>query len=344
MLYSLTGFPFDLLWAILIALIYRPKFNFYFLGIISMSLIIPGFIMPPSFQMMYWSPGGAAMVLISTLIILFALTHDSWLKDKKVEYIPDRKHIREEIVKIEQVEVRQREYLKIVQKIGISVERNNPLLLVPNTIFFIGSFVLLFLITFSGLAYVHLKNPDHIKNIFLEFYTTVAASPGSFDEWYNSFMQLAAFQVFIADMIFFLLILSVMSKILVYRNLRKPGMGDMAYVQIPYFFLWIFIVSGACFFAVLKLEYHGIYLFIAKNLFFIISSFFVFQGISIFWLYLQVRLLPAASIILSIIITAFLFDVLSMIIFSVLLLGGLTDFWFEFRKKALHPKLFSDDA
>jgi len=342
MLYSLTGFPFDLLWGILFALLYKPKFHPIIL--ITAGLIIPaaGLLIPLPYQVMYWTPGGAATVAVTTVFLLHSLTHDVWLKDKRVDLVKDRGKIREELFLIESMEERQQAYMHQIQKISIAFENNNNTTLQSNTFFFLTSFIALFILDFSALAILHFMHPDLMKDLFAEVYQAIALNPGTFSAWFSDLLSLSALHIFILNIIFFLILLGIIDRILSRRNLRLPVIGNPAFFQMPFYSVWIYILSGILFFAAIKAGYTGLPLYITKNLFFILSSLFVFQGISILWLFLQVRLLPAAAITSSLFLFAFMFQLFTVLIFSSFLLLGLLDFWFDFRKKALHPNLFSD--
>lgn len=294
------------------------------------------------YQVMFWAPGGMATVIVATSLINYSLTKNFWFQDKKVDTIPDRQKIREKLFTIEGTEERQQEYVLQIQRNTVSFENNNNSILLPNTLFFLTSFVVLFIINFTAISILHINNPDVIRDLFSEVYQAIIVNPGTFNKWFNDLVQLGALHIFILNMIFFLILMSITGTILNYRNLRVPVIGSPAFFQLPFFTIWIYIISGMLFFFALKTHPNAIFLFAAKNLFYILSTLFIFQGISIIWLFLQVRILPAAGALISLVLFAFMFQLLTVIIFSIFLLIGLLDFWFDFRKKALHPNLFSD--
>ncbi|MDH4261880.1 MAG: YybS family protein [Spirochaetia bacterium] len=344
MIYSLTGFPFDLLWAIVIAFLFKPRINLLALTVLTILFLVPGYYIPMPFQVMYWTPGGAATIIVATSIICYSLTKEAWFKDKIVEELPERNKVRKKIFDIESNEKRQIEYIHLIQKISLTYEYNNKSILLPNTIFFLFSFFTLFFIDFSAIIAIHLNNPDLIKKLFEEAYQVLVVSPGTFDEWYTDLTQLGALNIFIFNMIFFLLLLGIIQQILTYRKIRLPVIGNLGFFQMPFYSVWIYIAAGLYFLISLQLWHDNINLFIAKNIFYIFSTLYIFQGISIFWLFLQVRLLPSAGIVIGMLLFAATFQILSIIILSFFILIGLMDFWFDFRKKALHPNLFSDEV
>jgi hypothetical protein len=291
---------------------------------------------------MYWFPGGAASVIVATFLIVYSLTKEAWFKGKRVDVILDRNKAREEIFAVESTEERQQEYIKLIQKISVAYENNNNSILVPNTMFFFFSFFLLFVIDFTAIVVIHFKNPDLIKNLFAQVYQSIVVNPGTFEEWFKDLASLGALHIFVLNVVFFLMLLGIVEQILNYRKLRLPIIGSPAFFQMPFFSVWLYIVSSMFFLITLRSGDTGMLLFVSRNLFFIFSTLYIFQGISILWLFLQVRLLPAAGIVIGLLVFAFMFQMLSVIIFSFFALTGLLDFWFDFRKKALHPNLFSD--
>jgi len=342
MIYSLTGFPFDLLWAIVIAFIFSPRIGLPVIVIATVAMLVPGFFIPMPYRLMFWSPGGAASVIAATSIILWALTRQTWFSGHPVEPPPDRRKVREELFKIESVEERQQEYIRQIQKNAVAFENANNHVLLPNTFFFLVSFILVFLVDFSAVAAIHITNPDLLKKLFGEVYQTIIVSPGTFDAWFSALIELGALHIFVFNIVFFLLLLRMIDTILQYRKIRQPLIGTMAFFQLPFVSIWFYIASGVFFFVTIKTGQTGVTYFAAKNLFFIFSTLYIFQGISILWLFLQVRLLPTGGIVIAMVLMAFMFELIGVLVFSFFILIGLLDFWFDFRKKALHPNLFSD--
>jgi hypothetical protein len=200
----------------------------------------------------------------------------------------------------------------------------------------------MFAVNLAALSILYLKTPDTIKAIFSEFFNKIVVSPGNFDEWFKSLLDLAPFQIFVANIMFVLLMIFIIDKVLVHRGLRQPAIGSPVYFKLPFFSLWIYIIMGLALFAAIELNAPPVYLLIAKNSFGIFSSLYIFQGLSLIWLYLQVRLLPAGSVITIILLTSFILPLISVFIFAILLVIGLLDFWIDLRKKALQPNLMSN--
>ena len=344
MVYSLIGFPVDLIWGILIAFLIKPKINVWLVVTVTIIMMIPGYFIPQPYQVSFWAPGGAATIITGTSIIAYSLVNEAWFKGKKTDLLPERKTVREALYKFNSTEDRQQEYIIQIQKISIAYENNNNSILLANTLFYLFAFVTLFCVDFTAITIIHINNPDLIKTLFFQVYQNFVVNPGTFEAWFSDIIKLGALHIFIFNIVIFMILYYVIGQVLKFRKISLPLVGNLSFFHMPFYSLWAYILSATFFLVTLKFNYGNLPLYVAKNLFFIFSTLYIFQGISIFWLFLQVRLLPAGAIVVTILVFAFLFQLLSVFIFSFFVLLGLLDFWFDFRKKALHPNLLTDDV
>lgn len=347
---SLTGFPFNLLWVILLGFLIRPKTNGFLWAITGAGFAAIGLFLPLPHSVMFWFPSGPSNIVLSAAIVGYALTTDRWFikkngEQKKVFLFPDRRQIRENLMKIESIEERQHEYVNIVQRVAQAIEMNDQAFINTNTVFFLLSFAVVFGLNFAGIVYIDISQPAALKDIYKKLYdmaNSMVHIPQSLDEAFADFIRYGAVRLFSYYILFFFLVLSIMGRIFDYRKVRRPLIGNPMYFHLPVFSVWISIASGLIYLLVLHYKIEGPLLFVTENFFLIFMILLVFQGISIFWVYLQVRLLPAGAIVAALILSAFFFQSFAFIVLGFFLVLGLLDFWFEFRKKALHPRLFSD--
>jgi len=352
MLDLFAAFPGNLLWSIALVFIYRHKTPFFLYVVIAVTIVTATVFLPERLPLICWLPDGISVVLTSTLLILFsAREQNRVLGQEAIETIPDRKTIREDLAKIESIDQKQDYYMKTVRVMAYLLSRNDKHLARPNTLFLITSISMLFLLDFNVLYFGFFDTP-----VFKETYNTYLnlffnpevigadkAEPARL-EFTTTLLRYSASMIFATISVIFLFVSMLVRRVLYSRGIKNSDLGGLAHFKLSDLFIWSYIPVGMLYAGSFHIAVPEIVRFVIENIFWILTVLYIFQGASITYLFFTTRLFPLQITVILTFTLSLFFPFAFITTVTALAMIGLLDFWFDFRKKALQPKLISDDA
>lgn len=348
-LFGFLSFPLDLIWGALIFFIYKPGLLNKAWPTLALALLVAGFFLPEPANLAFWMPGGASTIIVATALFLIFATHQK-LAPQKFPQLADRNQIQESLMESTSLNERQEKYVQMVQERARTLLRMEEHLTPLNTRFFMISFLVLMATNYPILEF-HLLGSETFSKTLASFFEEVSLEPGLFEEQKNRFFDIiysySMLFTFINILTAFYFLTSIARRILAYRKIEVSPYGSFTFFRLPDPMIWAFIAFALAFILLSRMAEGALpeYLYVViTNLFFILGSLYTLQGFAIAGLYLVVRMLPVASIFIMIFLLSMVFPAFFIFILVSFLILGLLEFWFNFRKKALHPKIVSNDA
>lgn len=363
---SLAAFMFfvtwNLLWGLLVIKLYNPKVPslVYWLGILVLAVL--SFLLPSQSSLLIWFPGGV-FVSVTAAIAFLTVMPPSTLQQEKLEKqaaeIPtlSRKELQQLISLAEDVEEKQEIYFTQVKKAAALWARKSKELAQKNFVFLSLLLLGIWLLDYAVLLYFS----DVFLNLWQESNRQVAellqqplADVEKISHWP---LRYSAAIVFVFNAFSVMLVSAIVPKMATYnraeaskieisalarknQNARLLAMPSyVSLFKIPEPWIFVFLGFAAAFIINRYVVLPTVVGLVIENALIISAFFYVLNGASIIYTYLQVRLLPVVWLFtgitfLSILAQEFL---LSSLFFSFFI--GAADFWFNFRQKALHPTL-----
>ena len=341
------GFPFNLFWGLVFGYLYyiSGKKSYVFPVLIMLAGLGLSLGLDTTGMIQFWRPGGIATVISSTLIAYLLLANKTLAEFSPDYRVPDRQSLRNSFDETVLPEKRQEIYKGVVRKNSLMLSLLEEKVTPRNTRFlllalFITSFVLFFVLKFF---FFHTEVFDRVMTQEIELLMT---EPGYFSP--HEFMTLvydySPFFIFIENTLYFFIIYHFCRLALSRVEARLSVFGNLMFFRIPDLWVWVYILMAVIVILTTRYLPKSEWLHIPRNLLLLGTFLYIIQSFSTLWLFLQVRLLPSMGIISFAILMALIFRPVAAILLLGMLLVGILEFWFNFRKKALHPRLLSNDA
>ncbi len=345
----LLGFPLNLVWGALLIWGYRPGWSQNILLAGSVVVLSIGLFLPDQYFLSFWLPHG-----MSTLVVTLAFTLPFYYPKGSLEQVlsvrlPSRAQLREAMVQAPFPEDRQSLYLKIVKDYSLLWSHKDKILTVWNTQVLIWLMVVCTVLGFGVLAQDfftgetvanYLQQANELSRSMLP--KEVIAD--ELAEANKIALSLSPAMYFVMSSIFVLFYLSLARLVV----LRKVGMavpvGQLVLFRLPDVFIWGVIAIGAMLLAVVLGELNQSVFIITLNLMIILVFLYFLNGLSIVQLFFEIRLLPGSWILLGIFMASLFWAPLFLVLVAAVMILGLGDFFFNFRKKALQPAILSENG
>ena len=339
------GFPLNLLWGFLLYYLLLKiqnnsikKIIFWSTGAITLAA---GNILPAEIAMIYWSPSGFAVIILSSLCVYFFTALNQQLVHDDPGILPARQILRADITR--QGKDKQQVYIEIVQKMSTRAVLLDTQYTALNSLAMFISFAVVAVV--SGLIFMlaFIQN-DLFTAWFEEIYTKLPFdhTNHSKEDTLKYIIHYFPVYAFIQSSLVFLLIASFLRNYFTSSQQKKAFFGTLTFFKLPDIFIWIFIGSSILVAVSHRVLNNPELQFISINLFFIIAYLYVLQSIGLIQLYGMIRVLPNTGVLILMVLLSMIFPSVTVYILVALLLLGLLEFWFNFRKKALHPNLLSN--
>ncbi len=349
-IFGFLSFPFNLIWGALLFFVFKPEYPKIVWPLVTVALLILGAWLPQPANLAFWMPGGLSTIAAGALIYLYFATDKRRTIPEALGRLLDKNAIRENLMSSNSLEERQEKYIQMVQERARSLARMETFLTPANTRFFFVAFLFLMILNYPILEF-HFLGSEIFTNTLSSFFEEVSVDPGLFEEQKRQFFDIiysySMLFTFINVLVAFYFITSIGRRIFMYRKIQISPYGNFTFFRLPDSLIWGFILLALLFILFNKMDarfFPEIAIVMGTNLFFILGTLYILQGIGILALYMLVRMLPSASIFLMLFLLSMVFPSFFLFIAFVFLLLGLLEFWFNFRKKALHPKIVSNDA
>lgn len=353
MLEALLGFPFNLGIVALIAWLYRPEgLPFWLPGAVAASLVAAGMFLPMPYSLQFWHPFGLAGVLLATgYSIKLFFPHDSLQKLLGMK-LPSRAKLKEALLKAESPEDKRLFYLKMVKEFSQIWAHKDAALTRVNTRFMLTLFTMIFglIYIFFYLDYTEngptfqalIEANERLFTMSFEQVYSQKPTESEVNEFSMMMLQLSPANFFVYNSLSVLLVLYVIRRIIAGRISMVNPIGHLSLFKLPDATVFLVIISGALVIFEQQLKIAPMLSIIATNLLIISLFLYTLQGIGIAAIFFEVRLLPGGWILLSLIIFSLLLPVIPVLALFICMMLGVSDFWFNFRKRALQPKAVTD--
>lgn len=338
------GFPINMIWGVLLTRYYSKKTPafLYWLGLIG--LMGGSFFMPFHIALAFWLPGGAMTILSGTIAFLLFMNPKKFERSFQLR-IKTRKDVKDRIAGVEDMDERRNIYFTAVKTIASLWRHKERAIAGKNSLFVFLLLLSVFAVDYVALIYLFQSKEALFK--FLQSYSSqippelqLKLSEDALKELTDTLVSYSPIIVFVQNALTLWVLSFVVTRVQFARDKKDyTAPGYFSLFRLPEQFIYIFLALALTFVAVYYLHLDKIWSLVLQNFLLIAAFFYVMHGMSVVWTYLQIRLLPAGwffaiTIIFSLLIQEFL---ISIIFFSFFI--GVADFWFNFRKKALHPTL-----
>lgn len=349
MISTFLAFPFNMIWGGLIVRFYNPQTPAYLYWLVLIIVLGGSFYLPLPLALSFWLPGGAMTILTGTLAFLLILNPRKFKHDLTIQ-LRERKELRKIIATMEDLEERRNFYVKSVEAVSLLWTKKEKAIGKKNSIFLLSLLLVIFALDYAALAYFFQSKEGVFQ--FLQSYNeqipaelaSIKLDEQALKNYVNILTHYSPFLVFLQNT-FSLWVLSLV--VVKVQNLKEPkpekGVPSyFSYFSLPDYAIFGFLLLALQFLVVQQITKEGMLYYASVNLLLVGGFFYVIYGTSIIWSYFKVRLLPATwffgmATFIALLIQEFL---LSLLFFSFFL--GIADFWFHFRKKALHPSLVDE--
>ena len=119
--------------------------------------------------------------------------------------------------------------------------------------------------------------------------------------------------------------------------------GSLVLFKVPENSIWIFLSSTGLLLINHYAELPNIVFVLTVNILVVLIFLYVLQGIGTWNLFLEVRLIPGRWLLIILLFGSLFFPAILLTVLFLYFFLGTLDFWFEFRKKALHPAFPEDN-
>jgi len=348
MINIILGFPFNLLPGIILTSLFFRINSISVTALLSIGMLYAGYYLPTNIAIIFWSPGGMATIISSSFAI-FALYYISpRFITSNLPELPNRNLLRAKLSSVTSLEERKILYINFVQSLSQAAGSVNRLVTSLNTWFLLLILIASFIVNYSVFYLGFIKN-GLFKEIFSEIYSQIMVEPTTSlketeNDLYQLVIQYSAFFTFLQISAVFFIISFFYNKIAVIKNQKRTILGHLGFFRISDYFILLFIVFalGLAYIYFKKIDLFWVPIY--ENIFFILCTLYIYQALSTLWLYFYVRMLPFGQIAFVTIILGTIFPFITGALLLSLLIIGLLEFRFEFRKKALQPDLTIKDT
>ena len=342
------AFPLSLLLGVLAGFLYKKSYQDVFIYFLSGFSLMLSFTFPPDYFMAFWLPGGLATVLLvlaASLRLLYS--PDSIASTMQVE-LPSRPRLREVVTNAETPEEKRDLYLRLVQDYRKIWQARHLSFAGKNSRFVLYLFFGLFAITYLVLYFDYTQGTMVVQYIEEQAKRVKELAPELAKEQDLS-VVMTTMLPFYPGFIFVycgfsaLILLSMLRSVGRIRQVVLAPYGSLVLFKVPENSIWIFLSSTGLLLANHYAELPNIVFVLTVNILVVLIFLYVLQGIGTWNLFLEVRLIPGRWLLIILLFGSLFFPaILLTVLFLYFFLGAL-DFWFEFRKKALHPA-FPEDS
>lgn len=344
MLENLLGFAFSLFWAALAAYFYKPNKNFLPITVGLALLCVGSLFLPEPWRTYFWLPGSTSVVVLTAILALGAFSPGVPLQKMISLEIPSSLQLRDTLLRAGDQDKKQAIYIKLVNDYAKLWRHRETLLGRMQSIQLLIIFAGVHLVNFLYLATDFVFRPvlsKQIKEILPEIkkaFPNINNSKVDITEVFKkSFMEYALGYSFFQNALTILITLFVMRFIIRRRNGAALPLGSLNLFSMPEKFIFIFIASLALPILSFYVNVPSIPYLIFTNIAIFLLILYIFSGMGIFNIFLEVRLLPSNWIFLGILLISSFFPIAFIIFLGIMAMLGLGDFFFNFRKRALHP-------
>jgi len=346
---------FNLAWIVASFWGYKKKYSIYYLVGIPLIISVLSLVLSSPLKYMIWLPGGIISILLSILAIITFLSRT--MKEQEVMSLPlpDRSQLKDDLLKTEDISKRQNIYLTYIKSVSEVINKIDKTLSKKNTTFLLISLFSISLITitvvllfyFFDKEFTKLIQVDILKTVTLQIQENFKIDANELKKIFPSVLHFFPSFAFIQNTLLFFIIVHISRKVFYLSKVKIRPLGFISYLKIPDHFIWILLSLGGVSFYLNSNNYSWDVMFIFVNLFFISGFLYFLQGWGIAYLYFTVRGYPAKwiftiNILIGSLLLGHWFIQFFLLIFLFL---GVTDLWFNFRKKALRPnKIFRNDS
>lgn len=359
MLHALAGFPFNLVLALLILAVYRPYLPWLIWPAMATITLVFGFLLPIEYQIPFWSPGGTANMMLALAAFLYFYSDKKLLSKTTTSFFGDRKAIRDTLSKTASLDERQKVYLNFVGNRQRQLLHNEEKITPLNTRYLTLVIFILFLVSYAVLDLHIINQPEFIRIFDSTFKEAMKNIPqlisdnpeesakiieetsAQMKELFHTYFIVGTFS---GTLLYTLFLFSVCSTILRLKKLPTTNFGLFSQFKLPEMALWALLGLIGVLIAFNQLLPESPWVYIPANLLGIIALLFALQGMGTVWLFFHIRFMPGGSVIFLIFLIGLIFPSFILMALFAFMMIGLLEFWFDFRKKALHPKMLSDDA
>ncbi|MES0491427.1 MAG: DUF2232 domain-containing protein [Leptospirales bacterium] len=295
----------------------------------------------------FWLPMSSSTFILAIFACYSLLAHPSLFLEEFAKPMPTRQELRASFSQTASLQDRQEFYINIVENLSKIytlrenkvTKLNTSLILLCLGIIFLVNY-LVFQIFFINTGVFH----EYTSASFSALPVNSTVKKEDIDSLFNLFSTYYGFVTFVCSSLIFFVMHPIARRLILHRKGKVNQFGNIHFFKLPDQAVWGYILLLVVF---VYLKMSGVeagWTILPFNLFLIFSFIYLLQAVGTLLLYFQIRMLPGVLILSGIFIIGLLLIELLVFIVMLLVLFGVFEFWFSFRKKALQPKLISNDA
>ncbi|RME89595.1 MAG: DUF2232 domain-containing protein [Candidatus Hydrogenedentota bacterium] len=325
---------------------YRRKFFLHASIVVSLFILVPVFL-PYQVSISLWLPFGLAPFVVSTYVLLAYRTALRTEQVQELVTVPpelSRKELKVAIAENQDPVESRKIYLGFIERLHRVWTLRDQLFRKPTVVLTMTAilfpFVILMMYLYKAEVQYHALSQymDQAWNLFKAWMQNKTELPPK-EEFMHQIKSYGAIFLFFQFMLSHFFVLWLVRKINEKKQLKHLPVGEVSLFVLPDVVIWVYIALGGMLLAAYSFRWDEPIRLVFTNLFAIFSLIYVLQGVGIFTLFLHLRYLPVKAVWLIIFLASLFFPALLLFWISLFWLIGILDFWFSFRKKALHPAL-----
>ncbi len=315
-------------------------------------ILASSILLPQQALLTFWLPGGSSIILCIIGITIFFLDNKQYHSTMKKSYKLNRNKTKQELMKIDDIFERHKAYLERVKKMSQDLLKRDKEIGKQVTLYFVVAILATFFLTAIYWICAYHYNWE-VLNLFKEDFmkkldtllTTLQHDKKSIS---TNLMDYKSY-FFVAILITNVLCIFLSIAVLRLMNIRKKVISfyppEITFFHMPDHTIIVFLVLLSLFtYALGRHPTTSSFFEWTMTLLSINALLYIVQGIATITIHLRIRLLPPRAILgLYFVLSYFSIHIFVFISFCFLLIG-LLDFVFEFRKKALQPKLLTSHS
>lgn len=344
---ALLAFPLSLLVGVAAGFLYKREWPDWLLGSLCLIPLAASAYFNQQYFLAFWLPGGLATVLLCLLASLKFLNSPDAISSTMQLELPSRPRLREVVLSAETTEQKRDLYLRLVgdytkiwqaRHLSFSEKNSRFLLYLFSGVFLVLFFVLGFEYQYGSMVKAYItEQASQIEKL-----APKVAEQQDMQQMMRAMVPYYAAFIFIYCGFSALILLSMLRSIGRIRKVVVAPVGSLYLFKVPENSIWFFLASLGSVLLGLNINLPQLVSVISVNLLVILAFLYVLQGIGSWNLFLEVRLIPGRWFLIFLLLLSLLFPAILLTVVLLFFFLGALDFWFDFRKKALHPAFPSD--
>ena len=321
--------------------------NYLLAPLVTIILLAGSAFLNSSASIEFWFPMSSSTFILAVLASYTLLAHPSLYIEEFSKPVPTRQELRASFTQAASLQDRQEFYINIVRDLSRVYTIRENKITNQNTRLFLISLGIISLVNYLVFQ-VAFINPGTLNEYITASFSTAYVNPDikqeDIDALLSIFSTYYGIITFIFSSLIYLVMYPITRRLILHRNGKVNQFGNIYFFKLPDQAVWGYIPLLLGFVYLTMNNITAPWTAIPLNIFLIFSFVYLLQAVGTLLLYFQIRMLPGLLILSGLFIIGLLLYEILIFLIMLLVLFGVFEFWFSFRKKALQPKLISNDA